>query len=191
MAGRQMELPAVDNKTTPNSKNEDVSFAARLITQGRHRFYTLTMPSDVLAETCVVDTREENPDDGFQRALDRKRAQEIADYIDIGFGTIPCSIVLSAQPEAALEYISRTQVLRFKKSPRSFLILDGQHRVFGFKLAKARLRVQRHLASSADRAQTSSPVNYAERNSFGADLTVWVNPSSLRASPNHFEMDSE
>ena len=128
MAGRQMELPAVDNKTTPSSKNGDVSFAAHLITQGRHRFYTLTMPSDVLAETCVVDTREENPDDGFQRALDRKRAQEIADYIDIGFGTIPCSIVLSAQPEA---------------SPRICQSCDGAGRLDSFRgeLAKAGSRL--------------------------------------------------
>ena len=117
------------------------SYAARLIRQGKHRFYTLTMPSDVLAETCVVDTREENPDAGFQRVLDPKRAQEIADYIDTGFGTIPCSIVLSAQPEADLDYNGRTQVLSFKKTPRAFLILDGQHRVFGFKKATARLRV--------------------------------------------------
>jgi DGQHR domain-containing protein len=141
MAGTQMTLPTVENGAPPDTKDIWVSYAARLITQGRHRFYTLTMPSDILAETCVVDTREENPDDGFQRVLDRKRAQEIADYIDVGFGTIPCSIVLSAQPSASLEYISRTQVIRFKRDPRAFLILDGQHRVYGFKLAKAQLRV--------------------------------------------------
>jgi DGQHR domain-containing protein len=116
-------------------------YAARLITQGTHRFFTLTLPSDVLAETSIVDTREENPIDGFQRVLDEKRAQEIADYIDSGFGTIPCSIVLSAQPKADLEYDSRTQTLTFKRVPRAFLILDGQHRVFGFHLAKSRLRV--------------------------------------------------
>ena len=40
-----------------------------------------------------------------------------------------------------MEYNSRTQVLSFTKTPRTFLILDGQHRVFGFKKAKARLRV--------------------------------------------------
>jgi DGQHR domain-containing protein len=116
-------------------------YAARLITQGTHRFFTLTLPSDVLAETCVVDTREENPIDGFQRVLDPKRAQEIADYIDSGFGTIPCSIVLSAQPKALLDYDSRTQTLTFKRIPGAFLILDGQHRVFGFHLASAKLRV--------------------------------------------------
>ncbi|MCD6732875.1 MAG: DGQHR domain-containing protein [Burkholderiaceae bacterium] len=99
------------------------------------------MPSDVLAQTCVVETRYENPMEGFQRKLDEKRAQEIADYIDSGFGTIPNSIVLSAQPDAELTYRSTSQTLRFKKVPKAFLILDGQHRVFGFALAKAKLRV--------------------------------------------------
>jgi DGQHR domain-containing protein len=138
---KQLALLEDDGPTHSVRTGSTASYAARLITQGKHRFFTLTMPSDVLAETCVVDTREENPDDGFQRVLDSKRAQEIADYIDTGFGTIPCSIVLSAQAEARLEYNSRTQVLSFKKTPRAFLILDGQHRVFGFKKAKARLRV--------------------------------------------------
>jgi len=116
-------------------------YAARLITQGTHRFFTLTLPSDVLAGTCVVDTREENPIDGFQRVLDKSRAQEIADYIDTGFGTIPCSIVLSAQPKAQMEYHSENQTITFKRIPGAFLILDGQHRVFGFHLAEAKLRV--------------------------------------------------
>jgi DGQHR domain-containing protein len=141
MAGRQMSFLEAAHRVSRVPKRETISFAARLITQGKYRFYTLTMPSDVLAETCTVEAREENPDDGFQRILDRKRAQEIADYIDAGFGTIPCSIVLSAQPQASLEYESRTQVFRFRKSRRAFLILDGQHRVYGFKLARAHLRV--------------------------------------------------
>jgi hypothetical protein len=34
-----------------------ISYAASLLSQGKHRFYTLAMPSDVLAETCVVDLR--------------------------------------------------------------------------------------------------------------------------------------
>jgi DGQHR domain-containing protein len=143
-----------------------VGFAARLIRQGKHRFYTLTMPSDVLAETCVVDTREENPDDGFQRVLDEKRAQEIADYIDIGFGTIPCSIVLSAQPEANLDYNSRTQVLNFRKVPRAFLILDGQHRVFGFKKAHSKLRVPVVIYNGlrkADEARLFIDINTKQR----------------------------
>jgi hypothetical protein len=59
-------------------------YSVSLVTQGNHRFYTLTMPSDVLANTCFVTTRDEDPQKGFQRVLDAKRAQEIANYIDFG-----------------------------------------------------------------------------------------------------------
>jgi len=118
-----------------------ISYTASLITQGKHRFFTLSMPSDVLAETCIVEPRNEEPIEGFQRALDERRARDIANCIDSGFGTIPSSIVLSAQTDADLQYRRTTRTLSFQKTPRAFLILDGQHRVFGFRLAKSRLRV--------------------------------------------------
>lgn len=123
--------------------NNDVreSYSCNLITQGQHKFYSLTMPSEVLADTCFVSTRDDNPIDGFQRTLDQKRAQEIADYIDSGNGTIPTAIVLSAQPDAELKYISKNKTLEFKKINKAFLILDGQHRVFGFSLANTSVRV--------------------------------------------------
>lgn len=117
------------------------SYSCNLITQGQHKFYSLTMPSEVLAETCFVSTRDDNPIDGFQRTLDQKRAQEIADYIDSGNGTIPTAIVLSAQPDAELKYVSKNKTLEFKKIKKAFLILDGQHRVFGFSLANTSVRV--------------------------------------------------
>lgn len=120
---------------------ETLSYSASLVTQGAHRFFSLTMPSDVLARTCFVITRDEDPQEGFQRLLDKKRAQQIADYIDSGLGTVPSSIVLSAQPEAQLRYLRRTRTLEFIGIPKTFLILDGQHRVFGFSLAKTDLRV--------------------------------------------------
>jgi DGQHR domain-containing protein len=99
------------------------------------------MPSEVLANTCFVTSRDEDPKTGFQRVLDRKRAQEIANYIDVGFGTIPTSIVLSAQPAAELKVVGRGKTLQFNDNPKAFLILDGQHRVYGFSLAKTSLRV--------------------------------------------------
>jgi DGQHR domain-containing protein len=118
-----------------------LSFTVSLISQGKHRFFTLSMPSDVLAETCFVSTRHDDADGGFQRELDESRAAEIAKYIDEGLGTIPGSIILSAQPEANLSYDSRRKTISFEKIRRAFLIIDGQHRVFGFSLAKTTLRV--------------------------------------------------
>jgi len=121
--------------------DQTLRYSISLVTQGRHKFFTLTMPSNVLAKTCFVTTRDEDPRDGFQRVLDEKRAQEIADYIDTGFGTIPSSIVLSAQPDAQLTVIGKGKTIEFKRTKKAFLVLDGQHRVFGFSLAHTSLRV--------------------------------------------------
>lgn len=120
---------------------ERLRYSVSLVRQGRHSFYTLTMPSEVLARTCAVSTRKEDPKKGFQRALDEKRALEIAHYIDKGVGTIPNSIVLSAQPAAELQVVGRGKTLEFADRPGAFLILDGQHRVYGFSKAKTPLRV--------------------------------------------------
>lgn len=116
-------------------------FSVSLVSQGKHQFYTLTMPSDILAETCVVTTRAEDPKAGFQRELDEKRALEIARYIDEQEGTIPNSIVLSAQSVADLKIVGRGKTLEFNRTPGAFLILDGQHRVYGFSKARTTLRV--------------------------------------------------
>lgn len=126
-----------------NAENdyEEKSYTFSLITQGKHKFYSLTLPSDVLGDTCFVTTRYDDPLEGFQRRLDEKRAQEIADYIDSGFGTIPNAVVLSAQPEAELTVKPGGRALTIKMHPKAFLVLDGQHRVWGYKLADSVLRV--------------------------------------------------
>ena len=46
--------------------------SALVIGQGSHSYYTLAMPSNVLARTCTVTTRKEDPQLGFQRNLTRK-----------------------------------------------------------------------------------------------------------------------
>lgn len=115
-------------------------FSVSLVTQGENQFYSLTMPSEVLARTCRVSRRAEDPQRGFQRGLDRSRAEEIANYIDHG-GTIPQSIVLSAQKDAELRVVGQSKTIEFSDTPGAFFVLDGQHRVYGFSLSKTRLRV--------------------------------------------------
>ena len=111
------------------------------VTQGKHKFYTCTIPSDVLARCCFVSTRDDDPMQGFQRVLDKKRASDIARYIDTGLGTIPSSIILSAQREAEMKIVGKGKTLEFNDTPKSFLVLDGQHRIYGFSLAESTLRV--------------------------------------------------
>lgn len=131
--------PVSDPETLPKL-GARVRYSMSYVTQGEHRFYTLTMPSDVLAACCFATSREEDPQVGFQRVLDEKRAQEIAEYMDSGLGTIPSSIVLSAQPDADVKVVGG-KTLEFSFTPHAFLIIDGQHRVYGFSKAKTRLRV--------------------------------------------------
>ncbi|MFS8152256.1 DGQHR domain-containing protein [Vreelandella titanicae] len=120
---------------------EKKRFTASNVLQNKTKFYSLTMPSDVLTQCCFVSSRDEDPIMGFQRTLDEKRALEIANYIDNEQGTIPSAIILSAQEVADVEMIGRGRTLEFMPHPKAFLILDGQHRVFGFSKAKSTLRV--------------------------------------------------
>jgi len=132
---------------------ERLAYAVSLITQGEWRFYTLTMPSDVLARCCYVSDRFEDPEEGFQRRLDRKRAQDIAEYIDLGLGTIPSPVILSAQPAADFSVTGRGKTVQFKFGPHAFLVLDGQHRVYGYSLAKTPLRVPVVIYSGLSKEQ--------------------------------------
>ncbi len=121
--------------------NKKIRYSVSLVTQGSHRFYTFTAPTEVLASCCFVSNRFDDPTEGFQRRLDTKRAQEIADYIDSGFGTIPSAVVLSAQQAAEFQVVGNGKSIEFSIEPKSFLVLDGQHRIYGFSLAKTSLRV--------------------------------------------------
>ncbi len=134
-------------------KAKTVNARALLVAQGKHRFYSLVLPSDLLAETCVVEPRVENPIDGFQRLLDERRAKSIARYIDAGFGTVPGAVVLSAQSRAHLKFDKETGALTFRKDKKAFLIIDGQHRIYGFKLAKSSVSVPVVIYNRLTRAQ--------------------------------------
>lgn len=108
------------------------NISVTLITQGEHKFYSATMEIDLVAATCSTNPREDDPLEGFQRTLDESRALSIAEYIRVG-GTIPSSIILSAQPESGLIYNSKNKTISFNEEHGAFLILDGQHRVYGFR----------------------------------------------------------
>jgi DGQHR domain-containing protein len=126
---------------------------ALVVTQGKHRFYSLALPSKTLAATCMVEARQENPIDGFQRLLDKRRARDIANYIDTGFGAVPGCVILSAQSRAHLHFDRASAQLTFRSDPHAFLIIDGQHRVFGFNLAQKSVMVPVIIFNRLTRAQ--------------------------------------
>ncbi len=123
------------------SDKRQPSYPALVLTQNRHRFYFSTIPVDDLFPTCFVARRQEDPQIGFQRALSEVRADDISRYLSAGNGSIPTNIVLSAQPDATLQYNSKSKTIAFERVSRAFLVLDGQHRLWGYSKSSVRHRV--------------------------------------------------
>lgn len=129
------------------------SYRALLITQNGRRFFFATIPVDSLFPYCFVARRDEDPAHGFQRLLTESRADDIARYLSQGNGSIPSNIVLSAQPEAELRYTARAGSISFRPREGAFLVLDGQHRLWGYQKCRLRHRVPVAIYSGLSRAE--------------------------------------
>ena len=127
------------SKQNYDSKTDEFKYSTTTVNQGGAKFYTLAIDSKVLGETCYVSDRDENPEDGFQRVLNFAKVQEIANYVDTIEGSIPTSVIISAQQEHVT--LDRNKTLRFKNVNNAFMIIDGQHRVYGYKLAQTNCKV--------------------------------------------------
>jgi DNA sulfur modification protein DndB len=129
------------------------SYPALLLTQNKHRFYFSTIPVTDLFPHCFVARREEEPTLGFQRALSEPRADDISRYLSAGNGSIPTNIVLSAQAEAGLMYNPSSKTISFSRVPRAFLVLDGQHRLWGYSKCPIKHRVPIAVYEGLGRAE--------------------------------------
>jgi DGQHR domain-containing protein len=136
-------------KVAKNSNR--LSYRALQIVQNKQPFFFLTIPVDELAPFCSVSRRHEDPVDGFQRELSESRADDIARYLAEGGGSIPSNIVLSAQENANLKYNARNGSVSFTPGDRAFLVLDGQHRLWGYQKCKKKHRIPVSIYSGLTR----------------------------------------
>ncbi|POY37172.1 hypothetical protein C3K47_08950 [Solitalea longa] len=113
------------------------SFNAIKVTQNKKEFFITSLKSSLLKEHAFVLKRDEDPIKGFQRLLNENRAKDIAKYMDEKKGVIPSPLILSAQPNAEMKFDEKTSKISFSNSRNSFLVLDGQHRLFGMYLAES------------------------------------------------------
>jgi DGQHR domain-containing protein len=137
----------------PKRGKKGTSYPALLITQNKHRFYFSTIPVDDLFPGCFVTRRDEDPAWGFQRALNESRAEDIATYLAAGSGSIPSNIVLSAQDAAHFSYSPRLKTISFERVPFAFLVIDGQHRLWGYQKCSVRHRVPVAIYEGLSRAE--------------------------------------
>jgi DNA sulfur modification protein DndB len=108
-----------------------VRFKTLECTQNDKTFFVSIIPNDVLKSICFVSRRDEDPEKGFQRTLNETRAKDIAKYLDELKGTIPSALILSAQDNARFAFDNSKQEISFMTTNNSFMVLDGQHRLYG------------------------------------------------------------
>jgi DGQHR domain-containing protein len=121
-------------------KDAPINYPCLVISQNNHRFYLTSIPVLDIFKHCFVSTRDDDNLQGFQRQLSKPRADDIAKYLDQGVGSIPTNIVLSAQEDAKLKYNRRNKTISFERLDKSFLVLDGQHRLWGYQICLERFK---------------------------------------------------
>lgn len=96
-------------------------------------FFLTAINAKALFPLCRVERVATNPEEGFQRQLDIPRARRIAKYLEDR--VIPGAIVLSTQDEHPAVFNATTGFLELSDEPGSLLVIDGQHRLYGAKIA--------------------------------------------------------
>ena len=152
MSKKKRNQPPVTPSAAAPSGERSPWYSTLKIEQNGHAVYLTTIFIDELFPFCTVERRHENPMDGFQRRLSSTRADEIAEYLNTEGNSIPINIVLSAQPEAEFRHIRENKGISFKRVPNAFVILDGQHRMWGYHKCPARHRVPVAIYEGLSRA---------------------------------------
>ncbi len=114
--------------------DEQVVIKAILCEQNNQKFYVANIKSRMLKKMCFITRRGED-EGGFQRLLSEGRAKSIMGYLDDEKGVIPTPLILSAQENIDISYDKRGGKLTFSENEKGFLIIDGQHRLYGLNLA--------------------------------------------------------
>lgn len=163
------------------------SYPALPLQQNEHKFYLLTIPVHDIFPFCYVARRGEDPVQGFQRTLNEDRAKDISSYLDNSKGSIPTNIVLSAQSDADLTYVSRTKLLKYKRQQSAFLVLDGQHRLFGYGMTRKEHRVPVAIYEGLSRQDEAALFIDINTNQRGVPASLLLDIKQIAARENEAE----
>ncbi len=145
--------PDDDESESKSEEREDrkYSYPALKIHQNGHDIYLTTIPVGDVFPYASVEPFHENPEEGYQRKYDQRRAEEIAEYLSTPGQSIPINIVLSAQEVAELIYSSKTKQISYQRVKGAFNVLDGQHRLWGYHKCRIPHRVPVAIYQGLDR----------------------------------------
>jgi DGQHR domain-containing protein len=111
------------------------------VQQGGVDFYAFVLDSKTLREISFVSKREIGNPKGYQRYLNEDRIKEVGEYIKKPRSTFPNSIIVSLDSTKARFEPSQEEnrgTLVIPKEPDIAWIIDGQHRLNGFKYSEGK-----------------------------------------------------
>lgn len=127
-----------------NSKSQTLTIPALLCRQQGYNFFAFVLTAKQLAKISYVSRREGK--DGYQRLLNRKRAEAIKRYIEAG-GTLPTNIILNFNDSNQVFFDEEKRIITIPFLQRSAWVIDGQHRLYGADLLSEFLLTS-HLANN-------------------------------------------
>ncbi|HIB8524894.1 TPA: DGQHR domain-containing protein [Enterobacter cloacae] len=104
------------------------------LSKGNIKFFLTSLTTNELMSTCKISRVNEKTEQGFQRTLDTARASKIAKYLKDG-KVIPGALILSCQKDDDISYDEKNQRLIIEGSAGLFMVIDGQHRLYGSYMA--------------------------------------------------------
>jgi DGQHR domain-containing protein len=122
-------------------KKEFIEFKCIAVKQPIGQFYIGVMNYDDVVYISYVDImrletgsemREVEIYSGIQRELNESRASEIGKYVTMIDATFPTSIILHLAPDS-ISFDSREGIMKIPFKNNVAKVLDGQHRIRGFK----------------------------------------------------------
>jgi DGQHR domain-containing protein len=114
----------------------ELAIDAIVLKQHGRELYVFGMNSKQLREICYVTPRSAEEPEEVQRIIDYRRARQIGEYVTQASALLPNSIVISLGEEVRVELTGTPsgRTLIFPNSSGKFAyVLDGQHRLEGFK----------------------------------------------------------
>lgn len=105
-------------------------------------FYVFTLKSNALEPIAYVSVRERLNPEGVQRYLSDKRIAEVHEFVNAPNALLANSIIINLTVEARFEPKRGTPlhgVLHIPDRPGEAMVIDGQHRLFGFRASQAQL----------------------------------------------------
>lgn len=114
--------------------NKTVKLNAIIARQPIGDIYVTTIDPQVLLQMSIVDRRRIEDDEeviGIQRELKEEKVKQIKKYLSTNKATFPNSIILNTEEKYIVHKNENTIELEINEN--TFSIIDGQHRVEGFR----------------------------------------------------------